>query len=188
MRNPIILLFALLLSFCFLTSPLIAETDRPSYQIGPGDVLTIYVWKEAELTRDITVMFDGRITFPLIGEIMAQGLSLSALKETVTQKLKKYLTAPEVTIIVTDARSRRIYTVGKLNRPGPYPLEADMTVIQALSTAGGFAEWADTKNIVIIRRQGEKDAQIYFNYKDFISGKNLGQNIVLEPNDTIVVP
>jgi polysaccharide export outer membrane protein len=188
MRVSLLLLSALILSLSCLTSPLIAETDSPSYLIGPNDVLTIYVWKEPELTRDITVMFDGKITFPLIGEIMAQGLSVTALKGAISEKLKKYLTAPEVTVIVRDPRSRRIYTIGKLTRPGLYPLETDMTVIQALSTAGGFTEWADTKNIVIIRRKGEKEVQIYFNYKDFISGKDLGQNIVLEPNDTIVVP
>ena len=95
---------------------------------------------------------------------------------------------PEVTVIVQESRSRRIYTHGKLRRPGPYLLEPNMTVLQALSTAGGFAEWADEKRILIIRREGGKEVQIRFNYKEYISGNNLEQNILLKPNDTIVVP
>ncbi|MBW1716803.1 MAG: polysaccharide biosynthesis/export family protein [Deltaproteobacteria bacterium] len=158
------------------------------YRIGPNDILHIYVWKEPDLTRDVTVMADGRITFPLIGEIQASGKTVGELKQVITQKLKKYVTAPEVTVIVNESRSRTIYTIGKLNRPGPYPLVPGMTVLQALSTAGGFAEWADTKNIIIVRRKGNKEVQLHFNYKDFISGKNLSQNILLKPNDTIVVP
>ena len=165
-----------------------ADPVPPPYLIGPNDVLNIYVWKEPELTRDVIVMSDGRITFPLIGELMAQGQTVSGLKETITERLKNYLDAPEVTVIVRESRSRRIYTIGKVNSPGPYPLEPNMTVLQALSTAGGFAEWADTKEILIIRRQSEKEVQLRFNYKEFISGKNPKQNIILEPSDTIVVP
>ena len=158
------------------------------YLIGPNDLLHVYVWKEPDLTRDVTVMADGRITFPLIGEIMASGKTVAELKEIITKKLTKYVTAPEVTVIVNESRSRTIYTIGKVNRPGPYPLAPGMTVLQALSTAGGFAEWADTKNIVIVRREGGKEIQLHFNYKGFIEGKNLVQNILLKPNDTIVVP
>ena len=158
------------------------------YLIGPTDILQIYVWKEPELTRDINVMPDGNITFPLIGEIQAEGKTVEDLKKTITEKLENYVTAPEVTVIVNESRSRRVYTVGKLNRPGPYPLMPDMTVLQILSTAGGFAEWADEKNIWIIRREGGKEVQIRFNYKEYISGDNLEQNILLKPNDTIVVP
>ena len=171
-----------------MTRPSTAKSESPSYLIGPNDVLNIYVWKEPELTQDLTVMADGKITFPLIGEIMAQGQTVTALTKTITEKLKNYITAPQVTVIVRETHSRRIYTVGKLNAPGPYTLEPGMTVIQALSTAGGFTEWADTKNILIIRRQGKKERQIHFNYEKFISGKKTDQNILLEPNDTIVVP
>jgi len=166
----------------------IAETESPHYLIGPDDILDIYVWKEPELTREVTVMSDGRITFPLIGEIMAKGQTVTGLKELITEKLKSYVDAPEITVIIQESRSRRIYTIGKLSRPGPYPLAHDMTVLQALSTAGGFAEWADTKNILIIRREGQKEVKIRFNYKEFISGKKIAQNILLKPYDTIVVP
>ena len=131
---------------------------------------------------------DGKITFPLIGEIQAEGQTVIELKKAITEKLQGYVTAPEVTVVVRQINSRRIYTLGKLNSPGPYPLEPGMSVLQALSTAGGFAEWADDKNILVIRREGVEEIQYRFNYKEFISGKNLKQNIPLKPNDTIVVP
>ncbi|SPD74970.1 conserved exported hypothetical protein [uncultured Desulfobacterium sp.] len=165
-----------------------AEKDSPDYRIGADDVLNIFVWKEAELTRDVTVMADGKISFPLIGDIMVQGKTVAELKEIITAKLKNFIDAPEVTIIVNESRSRRIYTIGNVRTPGPYPLAPNMTVLQALSAAGGFAEWADTKNILIIRKEGGKEIQLNFNYKDVVAGKNIEQNITLKANDTIVVP
>ena len=165
-----------------------APQESPSYLIGANDILSIYVWKEPELTREVTVMPDGRVTFPLAGEIAAQGQTVTQLKKAITQKLEKYVTAPEVTVIVRESRSQMIYTIGKVGRPGPYPLTAGMTVLQALATAGGFTEWADQKNIMIMRRQAGKEIQIPFNYKEFTSGHNLEKNIILQPGDTIVVP
>jgi polysaccharide export outer membrane protein len=165
-----------------------AQSESSHYLIGANDVLSIYVWKEPDLTRDVTVMPDGRITFPLIGEVTAQGQTVNQLKATISEKLEKFVTAPEVTVIVSESRSRTVYTIGKVTRPGPYALAPKMTVLQALSTAGGFTEWADTKNILIVRREGNKEVQLQFNYKEFTDGKNLQQNILLKPNDTIVVP
>jgi polysaccharide biosynthesis/export protein len=170
------------------TSQAQAPHDSPSYLIGPNDILSIYVWKEPELTREVTVMPDGRVTFPLAGEIVAQGQTVTQLKKAITQKLEKYVTAPEVTVIVKESKSQMIYTIGKVARPGPYPLISSMTILQALSAAGGFTEWADQKNIVIVRRQAGKEIQIPFNYKEFTSGQNLDKNILLQPGDTIVVP
>jgi polysaccharide biosynthesis/export protein len=158
------------------------------YLIGPNDLLNIFVWKEVDLTQDVTVMPDGRITYPLIGEIEAQGQTVTGLKEKIAEKLKNFISSPEVTVIIKESRSRLIYTIGKLNKPGPFQLQPSMTVLQALSTAGGFTEWADTKSIMIVRRNNNKEVMFRFNYQDFISGKNLEQNIVLESNDTIVVP
>ena len=182
-----------MLSTCLISiscwiRPSMAESESPSYLIGPNDILNIYVWKEPELTQNVTVMSDGRITFPLIGEIMAQGQTVTALKEAIAEKLKTYVTAPEVTVIVNESLSRIIYVIGKMEEPGPFPLAPDMTVLQALSTAGGFTQWTDRKNILVVRRQGEKEIQLHFNYKEFVSGKNIEQNIFLKPNDTIVVP
>jgi polysaccharide biosynthesis/export protein len=160
----------------------------PSYQIGPNDVLSIHVWKEENLSRDVTVTPDGKISFPLIGEMVAEGRTVTELKKSISNKLLNFVTAPEVTVIVKESRSRVVYTVGKVQRPGPHPLAPDMTVMQALSAAGGFAEWADTKNVMIIRRDEGKETRIKFNFKEFAGGDNLEQNILLKPGDTIVVP
>ena len=165
-----------------------APAQDSSYRIGPNDVLNIFVWKEAELTRDVSVTPDGKITFPLIGEIVAEGQTVSELKRTLTEKLQDFVTAPEVTVIVKEIRSQVIYAIGKLARPGPIPLAPNMTVMQALSAAGGFAEWADQKNILIVRREGGKETQLRFNYKEYTSGEKLEQNILLKPGDTLVVP
>jgi polysaccharide export outer membrane protein len=179
-----------LLGLIVSAGPAVAQAPAPesSYQIGPNDILNIFVWKEADLTRDVTVMPDGKITYPLIGEITAQGQTASELKKTITEKLQNFVTAPEVTVIIRESRSQMIYTIGKLARPGQFPLTPNMTVMQALSAAGGLAEWADTKNIMIIRREGGKEIQLRFNYKEFTSGERLEQNIVLKPGDTLVVP
>jgi polysaccharide export outer membrane protein len=187
MALTIALLF-LVPGLCRAQTPPKAAPEPPSYQIGPNDVLSIYVWKETELTRDVFVTPDGKISFPLIGEVVAEGRTVTELKQAIADKLQNFVTAPEVTVIVRESRSRTIYTIGKVTRPGPYPLAPDMTVIQALSAAGGFTEWADTKNILIIRREGGRETQLKFNYKEFTGGDNLGQNILLKPGDTIVVP
>ena len=192
---PVLLLINLIL-YGHLACAASEESAEPSrnpprsslYLIGPSDVLDIYVWKEPELTRQVIVMPDGRITYPLIGQVMAQGRTAAELRDTIAAKLKDYVTAPEVTVIVMQTLSQRIYVIGKVNGPGPYPLAPNMTVLQALSAAGGFAEWADEKNVLIVRREGVKEIQLRFNYKDYISGKNPAQNILLKPNDTIVVP
>ena len=181
------LLVILFISTLVSSNATFAQQPSP-YLIGATDVLNIYVWKEPDLTQDVTVLPDGKITFPLIGEIQAQGRTVTQLKKDISDKLKDYVTAPEVTVVVRQVNSRRIYTLGKLNTPGPYPLAPDMTVIQALSVAGSFAEWADEKNIRVIRREGGKEIQYRFNYKDFIAGKDIEQNILLKPNDTVVVP
>jgi len=165
-----------------------AQPDPNAYRIGPDDILYIYVWQEADLTQDVIVLPDGKITFPLIGVIQAEGRTVTELKESMTERLKDYVTAPEVTVVVRSVLSRRIYTLGNLASQGPYPLAAGMTVLQALSTAGGFTQWADEKNILIIRREGGQEVQHRFNYKEYISAKNQKQNILLKPNDTIVVP
>ena len=164
-----------------------AATDSPDYTIGPNDVLSIFVWREEELTRDVTVMSDGKISFPLIGNIVAQGKTVAQLRDTITKKLKYFIDSPEVTVIITNSH-QLIYVIGNVNKQSPIQRQANMTVLQALSTAGGFSEWADQKNIIIIRREGGKEIQLPFNYKEVVSGKKVEQNIILKPNDTIVVP
>lgn len=187
---PKVMLLIVLLGFIVSHGTAMAQAPAQgsSYKIGPNDILNIFVWKEADLTRDVTVMPDGKITYPLIGEITAQGQTASELKKVIADKLQNFVTAPEVTVIVKESRSQVVYTIGKVTRPGPYPLAPGMTVMQALSAAGGFAEWADTKNILIVRREGGKETELRFNYKEFTSGEKFEQNILLKPGDTLVVP
>jgi polysaccharide biosynthesis/export protein len=186
----ILLLSILINENCFSEENVAVQNESGSnhYLIGANDVLNIYVWKETDLTRDVTVMPDGRITYPLVGEIDAAGQTVTGLKEKITEKLKNFISSPEVTVIVKESKSQQIYTLGKVTKPGQAQLSPSMTVLQALSAAGGCTEWADTKNIMIIRRTNGKETMFRFNYQDVISGKDLKQNILLEPNDTIVVP
>ena len=160
----------------------------PSYIIGPMDVLEIQVWKEPDFSRQVLVRPDGKITLPLVGDILASGMNTMGLKALLSEKLEDFVSKPEVTVIVLDSRSKNFYIIGKINRPGTYPLNPDMTVLQAISVAGGLAEWADKDSIRIIRRSGGKEEILSFDYDKVISGKNLEQNILLNPNDTIIVP
>ncbi len=159
-----------------------------SYMIGPMDVLEVQVWKEPDFSRQVLVRPDGKITFPLIGDIQASGMNTLGLKALLAEKLKGFVDDPEVTVIVVESRSKIFYIIGRVNRPGTYPLSPNMTVLQALSVAGGFGEWAHKDNIRIIRRSDGKEEILPFDYDKVISGKNLEQNILLESNDTIVVP
>lgn len=159
-----------------------------SYVIGPMDVLEIQVWKEPDLSRQVLVRPDGKITLPLIGDIRVSDMNPLGLKALLTEKLDDFVDNPEVTVILVESRSKNFYILGNVNRPGTYPLSPQMTVLQALSAAGGLGEWADRDRIRIMRRSGGKEEIIPFDYDKVISGKNLEHNIILEPNDTIIVP
>jgi polysaccharide export outer membrane protein len=163
-------------------------TVDPSYVIGPRDVLEIQVWKEPDFSRQALVRPDGKITLPLMGDIQASGMNGMDLKDLLTEKLKSFVDNPEVTVIVLESHSKNFYILGRVNRPGTYPLGQDMTVLQALSVAGGLGEWADKDSIRIIRRSGGREEILRFDYDKVTSGKKLEQNILLEPNDTIIVP
>jgi len=158
------------------------------YIMGPMDILEIQVWKEPDFSRQVLVRPDGKISLPLIGDIPASGMNTMDLKDLLIEKLKGFIDNPEVTVIVLESHSKNFYIIGNVNRPGTYPLSPQMTVLQALSAAGGLGEWADKDKIRIIRRSGGKEEIIPFDYDKVISGKNLEQNILLEPNDTIIVP
>ena len=160
----------------------------PSYIIGPMDVLEIQVWKEPDFSRQVLVRLDGKITLPLIGDITASGMNTMGLKALLAEKLEDFVSKPEVTVIVLESHSKNFYIVGMINRPGTYPLNPDMTMLQAISVAGGLAEWADKDSIRIIRRSEGKEEIIPFDYDKVITGKKLEQNILLKPNDTIIVP
>jgi polysaccharide biosynthesis/export protein len=158
------------------------------YIIGTMDVLEIQVWEEPNFSRQVLVRPDGKITLPLIGDIQAAGISTKGLQSLLTNKLKTYTKNPEVAVILVESNSKKFYIIGKIKRPGTYPLSPDMTVLQALAVTGGLEEWADKDSIRIIRRSGGKESVILFDYNKVLSGKNLEQNILLEPGDTIIVP
>jgi polysaccharide export outer membrane protein len=164
-----------------------SEVDS-SYVIGPMDILEIQVWKEPDFSRQVLVRPDGKITLPLIGDIPASGMNTLGLKALLTEKLEGFVDSPEVTVTLVEIRSKNFYIIGKVNRPGTFLLSPNMTVLQALSAAGGLAQWADGDSIRIIRRSGGKEEIIPFDYNKVISGKKLELNILLMPNDTIIVP
>ena len=163
-------------------------TADPNYVIGPQDVLDIDVWKEPELTRSVPVRPDGKISLALLNDVQAAGLTPTQLSEEITTKLKKFMTDPQVTVIVTQINSQRVYILGEMTRPGAYPLLPGMTVLQALSSAGGFTIFANSKKIYVLRSEGGKQEKLPFNYKEVVKGKNADQNIVLKAGDQIVVP
>jgi len=159
-----------------------------SYIIGAMDILEIQVWKEPDFSREVLVRPDGKITLPLVGDIHVSGMNAMALKDLLTAKLKDFIDNPEVTVILLESHSRNFYIIGKVTRPGTYPLMNHMTVLHAISVAGGLGEWADKDSIRIIRRSSGKEVILHFDYDKVTSGENLEQNILLEPNDTIIVP
>lgn len=164
-----------------------ATTD-PAYVIGPEDVLDINVWKEPDMTRTVPVRPDGKISLPLINDVQAAGSTPQQLASAVTDKLRKFLTEPQVTVIVTAINSQRVFVVGEVLRAGAFPLIPGMTVLQALSSAGGFTTFADVKRIHVMRLTNGKHIELPFNYREVLKGDNPDQNIKLEPGDTVVVP
>jgi polysaccharide export outer membrane protein len=164
-----------------------ATTD-PDYIIGPEDVLDVNVWKEPDMTRIVPVRPDGKISLPLINDVQAAGLTPTQLANSVKEKLRKFLTDPQVTIIVTAINSQRVFVVGEVLRAGAFPLIPGMTVLQALASAGGFTTFADVKKIHVMRLVNGKHQELPFNYREVLKGDNQDQNIKLEPGDTVVVP
>jgi polysaccharide export outer membrane protein len=160
----------------------------PSYKIGPQDVLRIDVWKEAEISRSVPVRPDGKISLPLLNDVQAEGLTAMELSNVITEGLKKYITNPQVTVSISEINSRRVYVTGEVTRPGAFPLLPNMTVLQALTSAGGFTQFARTKKIYVLRSEGGRQVKHPFNYNDVVKGNRQEDNIVLQPGDTIVVP
>ncbi len=159
----------------------------PDYVIGADDALHISVWKEPDLTNTLPVRPDGKISMPLLNDVQAAGLTPMQLADSLTEKLKKYLADPRVTVVVTQMNSQRVYVLGEVLHSGAIPLLPNMTVLQALATAG-FTQFANTKNIYVLRTSNGKQQKMPFNYKQAMKGDTVAQNINLKPGDTIVVP
>jgi polysaccharide biosynthesis/export protein len=164
-----------------------ATTDA-EYRIGPQDVVQIDVWKEPEITRTIPVRPDGKISLPLLNDVQAAGLTAMQLAGVIREGLTKFLTSPQVTVTVTAINSRRVYLTGEVSRTGALPLLPNMTVLQALSSAGGFTPFARMKDIYVLRIENGRQTKYPFHYKDVVKGKRPEENILLQPNDIIVVP
>lgn len=162
--------------------------DDAGYLIGPEDVLNISVWKEPDITQRVLVRPDGKISLPLVNDVQAAGLTPRQLASSVTIGLRKYLADPQVTVVVTQINSQRIYVLGEVTRAGTYPLLPNVTVLQALSSAGGFTQFANTNKICVLRDEAGKQVKFLFSYKDVLRGRRPEQNILLRAGDTIVVP
>jgi len=169
--------------------PSAIKPHESDYVIGNDDILAINVWKEPDLCRSIPVRSDGKISLPLVGEILAAGRTPLQLEQDIAIKLKNYLTIPEVTVMVEKINSENFNIVGQVTKPGSYALSLAPTVMDAIATAGGFRDFARQKSIYILRQtSGGGKSRIAFNYKGYIKGKNSCQNVRLHPHDTIVVP
>ncbi len=167
----------------------VVEHLGDSYIIGKGDLLAINVWNEPELQQSIPVRPDGRISLPLIGGMQAAGLTPLQLQESIAAKLDAYINHPTVSVIVKEINSQNFNILGRVMKPGSYPLSTSMTVLDGIAAAGGFQDFAKKKSIYVLRtKPGGGEVRLSFNYKDVIKGKHMEQNITLEPHDTIIVP
>jgi polysaccharide export outer membrane protein len=181
-------LWTAVLTLVFLCPNTAILADEGKYRIGPGDVLEISVWKDESLFREISVPPDGVISYPLIGDIIGAGETVTALREAITEKLSEYVPDATVTVILKQVNSLQAYVIGKVNNPGVFPITMDTTVMQVLAMAQGLNPFASAGNIHILRRRQNVTVRIPFNYKEVEKGENYEQNIILQRGDVVVVP
>jgi len=158
------------------------------YIIGPEDVLSVVYWRDKDMTGDVAVRSDGKISLPLLNDVQAAGLTPTQLRDHLVEASKDYFEDPSVSVGVKQMNSRKVFITGEVFKPGPYPLVGPTTVLELISIAGGLKDYADRKNILIVRTENGRPMSYLFNYKDVVSRKNLGQNIELKPRDTVIVP
>ncbi len=167
---------------------LVAAKKLDPYTVNPGDVLTISVWKEPDLQADVLVRPDGYFSFPLAGEIEANRKTVDEIRIAVTEKLKRFIPDLVVTVSTVQIGGNKVYVIGQVNRPGDFLVNPRVDVMQALALAGGMTPFADVNDIRILRREGHVRKAIPFRFRDLERGKNLEQNIILQPGDVVVVP
>ncbi len=158
------------------------------YIIGPEDVLSVVYWRDKDMTGDVAVRSDGKISLPLLNDVQAAGLTPTQLRDWLVEASKEYFEDPAVSVGVKQMNSRKVFITGEVYKPGPYPLVGPTTVLELISLAGGLKDYADRKNILIVRTENGRPMSYLFNYKDVVSRKNLEQNIALKPHDTVIVP
>ncbi len=187
--NTVAVLFIFSFSFNISADETANIIEPNAYQVQPGDFLEVNVWKEEGLLQDVLVRPDGGISFPLVGDFKAQGLSLEQIREKISERLSKYISDPVVTVSAKQLSGNRIYVIGKVLKAGVYPLDQHVDVMQALSIAGGMTTFASVNNIIILRRDNTgKQQAIEFEYGDVEDGDDLEQNIILQSGDVVVVP
>ena len=164
------------------------QIDPNAYIIGEQDGLTITVWKEKDLSGGVVVRPDGKITVPLVGEVKVVGMTPIQLQSLLAEKLKPFVTLPQVTVAVSEIRSRKVYLIGHAAREGPFMINSSTTVLQIIAQAGGLKDFAKRKKIYILRQHGADHDRFAFNYDEVIKGQHVEQNILLQPGDMIVVP
>jgi polysaccharide export outer membrane protein len=171
------------------TQPVPSGVTPPSdYVIGSDDVLSIVIWREKDMSSEVVVRPDGKISLPLLNELQAAGLTPDQLRSSIEKAASKLVAEPNATVIVKTINSRKVSILGNVGKAGTYPLTGDMTVLQLIALAGGLQEYADAKGITVMRKQEGRDVVLKFNYKDVVKGKNLEQNVSLKPGDTVIVP
>lgn len=157
------------------------------YVIGPEDLLSVVFWRDKELSADVVVRPDGKISVPLLNDVQAAGYTPEQLADVLVKSATKYIADPTATVIVKEIRSRKVYVLGEVGKPGTVPLIGEMNVLQLIATVGGLLEYADKENITIVRMENGKERRFKFNYKEVVKGKKTEQNIMLKPGDTVVV-
>jgi polysaccharide biosynthesis/export protein len=158
------------------------------YVIGPEDVLSVVFWRDKDMSAEVSVRPDGKISLPLLNDVQASGLTPQQLRDTITEAAKRYIEDPSVSVVIRQINSRKVYVTGEVIKPGPYLLTGPTTVLQMIAIAGGLREYADAKHITLMRVENGRTVGYPFNYKDVSNRKSLSQNVELKPGDTIVVP
>jgi polysaccharide export outer membrane protein len=169
------------------TAAPVASALPPSFVIGVSDVLSVTFWRDQRMSGDVVVRPDGMISLPLLNDVHAAGSTPEQLAGILAQAAVKFIADPDVTVVVKEIHSRRVFVLGNVGSPGMVSLSGDMNVLQLIAVAGGLLEYADKDNIVIIRTENGQEKRLKFNYNDVLKGKNAKQNILLQPGDTIVV-
>lgn len=168
--------------------PTVAIAVPTEYIIGADDVMSVVFWRDKELSADVTVRPDGKISLPLLNEIQAAGLTPAQLKDRIAEEARKYVEDPTVTVEVKAINSRKVFITGEVRKPGPYPLTGTTTVLQLIAVAGGLGDYAKGEKITIVRVEAGKQTAFRFNYKEVLNQRKLVQNIELKPGDTVLVP
>jgi polysaccharide biosynthesis/export protein len=166
----------------------VSPPDPEKYRLGPEDIIEVSVWKEPDMTKQLVVRPDGKVSYPLIGEVQAAGKTIKQIQEEISKRLEKFVTDASVTVILLKTQYYKIFVTGKVNKPGEYLVGRPTTVLQAIAMAGGLTPYASPKSIKIVRKEGGLDQVYPFNYKDVSKGLLLSQDIILSPGDVVVVP